>query len=148
MGSSRCACARRLGCTFTIFATVALFGAAIGTIALAIWPAGRGGAAFGALSGAGGVLVYIAWLNRQGPEMVCKATSTSSPAHSRMESVDLAYRRSRVGYRRNHRILKISKVDGPTRKWLGFKAELETLFRESKLYALMFYYQDPLETLN
>ncbi len=49
-----------------------------GMVALLVWPAGRSPAAFGALSGAGAVPLYVAWLNRQGPGEVCTYTGSAS----------------------------------------------------------------------
>ncbi len=60
---------------FTIGAIAALVALA-GVAALLMWPAGRSAAAFGALSGAGAVPLYVAWLNRDGPGTVCNSTAT------------------------------------------------------------------------
>jgi len=62
---------------FTIGWAAAL-AAVAGTLALLVWPAGRSAAAFGALSGAGAVPLYVAWLNRHGPGEVCTASAVSS----------------------------------------------------------------------
>jgi len=56
----------------------AALGAVAGAVALLVWPAGRSAAAFGALSGAGAVPLYVAWLNRNGPGEVCTKTAASS----------------------------------------------------------------------
>jgi hypothetical protein len=61
-----------------LLAAIALALAAIGLAALLIWPRGRSTAAFGVLSGAGVVPLYVAWLNRRGPGEICNATLTAS----------------------------------------------------------------------
>jgi hypothetical protein len=40
-------------------------------------PAGRSAAGYGALSGAGAVPLYVAWLNRQGPGLVCTSRAAT-----------------------------------------------------------------------
>jgi hypothetical protein len=57
---------------------VAALAATAGTVALLSRPEGRTGAAFGALTGAGALPLYVAWLNRDGPGTVCTTTATSS----------------------------------------------------------------------
>jgi hypothetical protein len=47
-------------------------------VALLARPAGRSAAAYGVLSGAGAVPLYVAWLNRQGPGQVCTSTAVST----------------------------------------------------------------------
>jgi len=57
---------------------VAVVFAAFMTVALVATPAGRSASAFGLLSGAGAVPLYVAWLNRQGPGQICTSTAIST----------------------------------------------------------------------
>ena len=57
---------------------IAWLAAVAGIVGLLAWPGGRSAAAFGALSGAGAIPVYVAWLNRRGPGEVCTSTARST----------------------------------------------------------------------